>query len=50
MDGATGLGKKYEIEPGITPAEWYVKTMLNSLTEIFKLSPSIRLDEAVKKV
>lgn len=49
MDGATGLGKKYEIKSGITPAEWYVKTMLNSLREIFSQSPFICLEEAIKK-
>lgn len=48
MDGATGLGRKYEIEPGMTPAEWYVKEMLKELTNEFLYDPTISLESAVE--
>lgn len=49
MDGATGIGRKYEIDPGITSAEWYVKTMLIRLTHTFTESPTIPLEKALEQ-
>lgn len=50
MDGATGLGREYEIEPGMTPAEWYVKEMLKGLTEEFFNDSTIALDNAIANI
>ena len=49
MDGATGLGKSYCIVANHTPAEWYVKFMMNEMKKIFKKDPSVDLDKVVEK-
>ena len=50
MDGATGLGREYEIEPNKTPAEWYVEKFINNLTNEIEKTPKINLEILLEKV
>ena len=43
MDGATGLGKGYQIVEGYTSAEWYVSFMIKELKDMFENNPSASL-------
>lgn len=48
MDGATGLGKDYEISKGKTSAEWYVEFMMLKIKEILSKNPTSNLEEVIE--
>lgn len=49
MDGATGLGKCYEIKPGFTSAEWYVEFMLTEMKRLLLENPTVSLTTIVNE-
>lgn len=48
MDGATGLGRNYEITKGSTSAEWYVDFMMAEMQKILTQDPTIPLETVVE--
>lgn len=49
MDGATGLGRKYQLVSNKTAAEWYVKTIIDELEKIFINNPTSDLKQSLEK-
>ncbi len=49
MDGATGLGKPYQIEGDLTSAEWYVKYITGVMKEELLYNPDENLEDVVEK-
>lgn len=49
MDGATGLGKTYEIVKGLTSAEWYVNFMGSEMKKILSEDPTLPLKTVVEE-
>ena len=47
MDGATGLGKPYQIEGDLTSAEWYVKYITEVMKEELLYNPDMALQDVV---
>ena len=50
MDGATGLGKGFEISKGKTSAEWYVEFMMSEIKNILSENPTVSLEEVIELV
>lgn len=48
MDGVTGLVRNYEIEEGLTSAEWYVDFMIKEIEKNLLINPTIPLDEMLE--
>lgn len=48
MDGATGLGRNFEIVKEKTPAEWYVSYMMNELKSELSINPTKPLELAIQ--
>ena len=49
MDGATGLGRNYQIIPGYTSAEWYVDFMAINFYQTFKKDPMQDIKKVIEK-
>ena len=48
MDGATGLGRNFEIVKEQTPAEWYVSYMMKKLKSELSINPTKPLELAIQ--
>ena len=49
MDGATGLGRNFQIIPGWTSAEWYVNFLADNLYQMFQNDPTRDVKEVIEE-